>query len=536
MLQILNPHDLTTRRNIGAYYTSGGIASALANWAIRTPDARVLEPSFGGGALVTAALLRLSDLGATTTTDQLVGYDIDSKARALLRGVLPPPVQPELNTSDFLAVLPPPPERKFHCIIANPPFVRHHRNKDGLFKARCEQLGLPKSSDLSCLFVMHALTFLRDGGRMAFVLPASFLFADYAKPVREALRRSFKRVKAIRLAFRAFAEAGADEKGILILADSFGSSCSGSWTETIALTEATLPEIVDDTHPANFPPPKDLAQILQGADVVQFDQLAQCQIGVVTGANRYFVIDERARAEHRLPMDALIPIAARTSQINGLKFGMAEHAIQAQANKRVWLLSPRSLGRKTNAVRKYLESIPEKVREETLWFKKRADWFRPEPIFADAILTYMNHRAPRLALLSPQITATNTFHLVTFKNRRDNVKKQQVALGLLTSLAQASAEIEGRAYGGGLLKLEPAGARRILLPKFSPASEIVRSAFAEADAKLRIGDEAAAREIADRALLFPSISTDPESVTAALRRTIEYSRQIRTSASRHTSG
>ncbi|MBW7971874.1 N-6 DNA methylase [Bradyrhizobium sp. BR 10289] len=535
MLQILNPHDLTTRRNIGAYYTSGSIASVLANWAIRTSGSRVLEPSFGGGSLVVAALLRLSELGATTNPDQVVGYDIDRKASALLRSALSTSLQSELITSDFLAVSPPSPERKFHCIIANPPFIRHHRNKDDLFKARCEQLGLPKNSDLSCLFVMHALTFLRKGGRMAFVLPASFLFADYARPVRDALRRNFEKVKVIRLAFRAFAEDGAEEKGILVLADCFGSSCPGSWAQTVALTEETLPKLVDDAHLTNSSPTEDFARILHTADVVRFDELAQLQIGVVTGANKYFVIDESMRAKHRLSKDTLIPIAARSAQITGLKFGMAEHTIQAATNKRVWLLSPSKLGRKNSSVRKYLESIPQKIREETLWFKKRPDWFRPEPIFADAILTYMNHRAPRLALLSPQITATNTFHLVTFKNRKDLVGKQRVALALLTSLAQASAEMEGRAYGGGLLKLEPAGARRILLPKFSPAPEIIRSAFSEADANLRAGDEAAARDIADRTLLFPSIRTDPESVTTALRRSIEYSRRIRTSVSNHTS-
>lgn len=252
MLQILNPHDLITRRNIGAYYTSGAIASALANWAIRTHNARILEPSFGGGALVTAALLRLSELGSAATADQVVGYDIDRNAKALLQGALPPAVEPDLNTFDFLAVPAPAAERKFHCVIANPPFVRHHRNKDDLFKSRCEQFGLPKSSDLSCLFVMHALNFLCDGGRMAFVLPASFLFADYARPVREALRRNFKHVKAIRLAFRSFAQAGADEKGILILADGFARASCGTWTESVALTEADTPRSADKDDSYQF--------------------------------------------------------------------------------------------------------------------------------------------------------------------------------------------------------------------------------------------------------------------------------------------
>ncbi|MBR0835471.1 N-6 DNA methylase [Bradyrhizobium manausense] len=532
MLQILNPHDLNTRRNIGAYYTSRGIAAALAEWAIRTPETRVLEPSFGGGALLEAALARLYVLGSNARSNQVVGYDTDRNARALLDAALSRARRPHLITEDFLSVTPPPDENKFHCVIANPPFVRHHRNKDDLFKSRCERLGLPKSSDLSCLFVMHALSFLKRGGRMALVLPASFLFADYARTVRDALQQRFGHVKSIRLAFNSFADSGADERGVLILADEFDADHSASWVETVAWAETDLPEIIQSTYQAPSLPNIQFDCLTQEIEAIRFEELARLQIGAVTGANRFFVVNDDVRKHYRLPLESLIPIAARTSQISGLKFGMLEHGVQARANQRVWLLSPKTLGRKTHPVRRYLETVPAKIREETLWFRKRPHWFRPEPIFADAIFTYMNHLGPRIALLSPRITATNTFHLVTLQNRSNNVDKYRITLGLLSSLSQASAEIQGRAYGGGLLKLEPAGVRRIALPRYSPPLKILRDAFQKADALLRAGDTAAARDIADQVLLYPSISKNPESVVISLHRLIDYSRQIRNTASK----
>ena len=166
MLQIVSHHDMKTRRSIGAYYTSNAIAEALANWAIRLPEDRVLEPSFGGGALVLAAFNKLEKLRPNFNPHQVTGYDTDRVAESLLQQKLSSRA-PKLITADFLSVCPPAPEVGFDCVIANPPFVRHHRNKDRRFKSRCEELGLPKSADLSSLFVLHAIRFLRRGGRIA---------------------------------------------------------------------------------------------------------------------------------------------------------------------------------------------------------------------------------------------------------------------------------------------------------------------------------------------------------------------------------
>ena len=534
MLQIVSPYDASTRRNIGAYYTSNGIAAALAEWAIRGPHDRVLEPSFGGGALIEAAIDRLSALHSTLQPGQIVGYDTDHSARKLFQEKLNSPTNPELITADFLSVHVTSSEDAFECVIANPPFVRHHRNTDALFKERCEQLGLPKSSDLSCLFVLHAMKFLKPHGRMAFVLPASFLFANYAEIVRQTLQKRFRYVRTIRLAFRSFAEAGAEEKGVLILADGFGSASPRPWDETVAWSEGDLFELIRGSSRVLPSVATELASLSEGAETIKFDQLATIQIGVVTGANRYFVINEEIRREHNLPHTALVPIAARTSQITGLRFDLRNHAAQSKIGKRVWLLSPRSLGGSGHAVRRYLEKIPKTVRDETLWFRKRPQWFKPEPIFADAVFTYMNHHGPRIALLSSKATATNTFHLVTFKHRLASIDKQRMALALLTSLSQASAEIEGRAYGGGLLKLEPAGARRLVLPNFVPKPDILREAFIAADIHLRAGNCLAARDVADRILLYPSISKDPESTTLSIQRLIEYNRKVRTNSLKST--
>jgi adenine-specific DNA-methyltransferase len=113
----------------------------------------------------------------------------------------------------------------------------------------------------------------------------------------------------------------------------------------------------------------------------------------------------------------------------------------------------------------------------------------------------MNHRGPRLLLLDGTITCSNTLHRVWLPNL-DITQRKLIALSLLTTFSQLSAEIEGRSYGGGVLKIEPSDARRLRLSipdELSGAS--VDHLFDLADSLLKVGQYDRARDVADR-LIF----------------------------------
>jgi hypothetical protein len=72
---------------------------------------------------------------------------------------------------------------------------------------------------------------------------------------------------------------------------------------------------------------------------------------------------------------------------------------------------------------------------------------------------------------------------------------------MASSITLLSAEIEGRAYGGGVLKLETKEAERLLVPVGSPAQvERLEAVFADIDALVRVGDIETAARTADDAL------------------------------------
>jgi len=68
---------------------------------------------------------------------------------------------------------------------------------------------------------------------------------------------------------------------------------------------------------------------------------------------------------------------------------------------------------------------------------------------------------PRIVLNMSGSTSTDTIHRLTSKE----VDPERVIANTYTWLTAASAEIEGRSYGGGVLELEPTEAERLLMPE-----------------------------------------------------------------------
>src|SRR5207249_2123440 len=81
-------------------------------------------------------------------------------------------------------------------------------------------------------------------------------------------------------------------------------------------------------------------------------------------------------------------------------------------------------------------------------------------------LTYMNHDTPRLVRNEARLGYLNSVHGVTLARGHRALGRQLLPVGTLNTVTMLGAEIVGRAYGGGLLKVEPKEAD--LLPVPSP--------------------------------------------------------------------
>jgi adenine-specific DNA-methyltransferase len=508
------------RRGLGRYDTPRPLSQALVDWAVRCPTDEVLEPSSGCGVFVASVIHRLRFLGQARPEQQIWACDIDplACAQTACSNNLH---RKHIWNADFLSLVDRDgfAKRKFDCIAGNPPYISLHRMQSGQRKraiAAAKRIGftIDKRASLWAYFAVAATQALRDGGRLALILPESILHADYARGMLQEVGRYFARCLLVSIRERCFAPDGAAERVVIFLGEDFQATPAaaeillrefvtaqeaGRFLETFTPeSAATLPRLNGHAVPHLLPELLDVAiNLTQIPASSTLGDFAEIKIGVVTGANEFFLLTELERKKWKLSPSTVVPVLPRFQFCKGLAFRKSDWERLVNAGEKCWLLSP-SVRDTSDAVVGYMRRFPKKDREENRTFAKRRPWYSPqlgeEP---DAFLRYMGAFGPRLALARCEATCTNTVHRVYFKKDVVALRRKAIALSLHSSFSQLSAEFEGRAYGSGVLKLEPSEAKRLrlLLPQKLDAESLYKC-FAVAEGQIARGKiQAAAAEI-----------------------------------------
>jgi hypothetical protein len=139
---------------------------------------------------------------------------------------------------------------------------------------------------------------------------------------------------------------------------------------------------------------------------------------------------------------------------------------------------------------------------------RRSKWWVIEDVHSpDAFLPYMGAKPRGLVENRSRATCTNAVHRVNFTSE---VNREVACASTWTSLFDVVAELQGRHYGGGVLKLEPTAAQ--VLPVISEVARPgklkgVQSAF-------KNGEIAAARAALDELYLGETLGLNNEQVTS----------------------
>lgn len=200
------------RKRLGQFFSGVKVGRLLAALA-QAPQARtILDPMAGSGDLLQGCL----DVGARPAI--LAGIEIDPDAYELGRQRLSDAIflQRDAFLAETILELP---QLAWDLVIGNPPFVRYqdgaHASESlpsalAVRQALCETLevipnGTPAQrsllshaasrysglADLALPACLLSMALVRPGGRLALVLPQSWLSRDYAQPLRGCLDELF---------------------------------------------------------------------------------------------------------------------------------------------------------------------------------------------------------------------------------------------------------------------------------------------------------------------------------------------------------
>ena len=508
------------RKERGAFFTPAGITEFVAKWAIRASADRVMEPSAGDAAFLVAAVERLSKLRRRKGSEPEVdGVEIHAhSAKVARQRVREAGGKAHVRQSDFFDVAP---EPVYDAVIGNPPYIRY-QNFSGEARAKSRQAALRGGIALTGLasswaaFTVHSALFLKQGGRLGLVLPAELLSVNYAAPVRQFLFQRFRKVELVLFAEQVFPEAEADV--VLLLAEGYGEGPAGhaiirqaknadslatleagqTWKPTNPASKWTSSLVDQEALDA-------LGALTQGGHFAPLEAWGDTTLGIVTGNNKYFAVSPARAKELGLRSAELLPLSPPgSSHLRGLALTLERLADLGKDGQSTRLFYPR--GKPSVAADAYIEDghrtgvdTAYKCRVRKIWY--RVPLVRP----ADLLLTCMNADTPRLVANEAEAYHLNSVHGVYLKTDEREIGRELLALASLNSVTLMHAEMVGRAYGGGILKLEPKEADLWAIPSVSlvrARSAALRAVKKQAADLLGKGDLLGAVDLVDRVLLM----------------------------------
>ncbi len=435
------------RRN-GKYYTPELLAEFLAKPLIRETTKSIFDPAYGDGALLLAAD-RIARKQENNSSIELHGCDKEP-----VNGLLQKIPASQLVKENFFRYTP---EKKFDVILMNPPYVRHHLMSERAWslyqKATNKILQLNSYSDLWAYFLIKATQHLRKSGNIGAILPWSFLQAEYAQSVRIWLANHFGRIKVLALGANYFDTAS--ERVLLLWLENFGTSVEEisygysyqinhdvdyyqigkkSWeAQSVAVSSKSNIESI-------------LQKYIDNYDFARFNNFADVKIGVVTGADEFFILDNAKANELAFPRGSLVPILKSSREFIG-------PIMNGSIPPNMLLVVPQI---HSEEIRRYIRTGSKKGYNNRSHSKRRNPWYYVNPgETPDAFFPYRCSHSPYLMINNRKVQSTNSIHRIYFDKMLSTNQIRWIQMTLLSAPGQLSLESYSKVYGEGVLKIEP---------------------------------------------------------------------------------
>lgn len=474
--------DESAEKLRGGYYTPAPIASFLARWVLHAHPRSVLEPSCGDGAFV-RAFSKLHQQPVSLTGIELFAEEAE-KARASApedRGF-----SVTIHTGDFLewALCKLQAGSVFDAVVGNPPYIRY-QYLEKHDQALAEQifsrnhLAFTKHTNAWVPFVIASLGLLAPGGRLAMVIPSELLHVLHAGSLRQYLLSQCRRILMIDPNELLFDEAL--QGTVLLMAEKKAKPKQAS--QGVAVVAAPNNDFLNSDPESIFQQaPYVSGDVLNGKwmkvllgeeelevfervrrfpTVKRFSEIATVDVGIVTGANKFFLVDDTTIEKYELEQFAF-PMFGRSEHCRGVVYSQQVHRQNSERGlptNFVWF-SKTPFDELPSGPQRYIQNGEAQSLHTRYKCRIRTPWYAVPSVYATELsMLKRSHSYPRLILNQAGAYTTDTAYRV-----RATLEPEHLVYSFINSLTALTAELEGRHYGGGVLELVPSEIEKLLIP------------------------------------------------------------------------
>lgn len=459
----------------GGYYTPNDLADFLVNWILKDKqNGRILEPSAGDGVFI-ESLLRFNFKGTAFAVELF-----EEEALKILQHI-----NERKNYSVFVEDFYDYYERfhensseKYDAVIGNPPYIRYQYLTE---EQRNYQSDILKNNNIKpnklinawMAFTVASVEMLKEGGKLALVLPTDLLQVTYAKQLRKFLFDNLSTLTVV--TFQELVFDNIQQDVVLLMGEKSTKDINEHYLRVLNIENLSSlsPDLFNEPFDQykNYDSDKWTKFYLSRDSrffyettfmekTSSFNDFAKGEVGVTTGNNDFFAISNDTVQQYGLS-EYVRPLLGRSVEVKGIFYIDEDLKSNIISGQKVWLLDFNGRELSENA-QKYInfgieteQNIGYKLRIRNRWYDVPSVWI-PQAFLLRRIGEY-----PRIVKNQIDATSTDTFHRISFFEDT-NVSKFMFLF--YSSVTLLSFELEGRIFGGGALEILPGDLRNIKFP------------------------------------------------------------------------
>lgn len=476
--------DQTSQKLRGGYYTPQNLADYVTKWVLSKNPKTILEPSCGDGVFIQALANNNCDTKIKLSCFELFDSEVSKALKCSERNNFS---NVSVTEGDFLVWANEQLKKNkviFDGVLGNPPFIRYQfldKNFQEQAQLVFEQLSLKftKHTNAWVPFLLSSLALLKQGGRIGMIIPSEISHVMHAQSLRSYLGNVCSKIVIIDPKELWFEDTL--QGAVIILAEKkqdinemsqgvgIVNVCGFEFlkNDPNVLFNDTFGingEIIDDKWTKatlDIDELKLIKKVIAHPNIQKFKDIAKVDVGIVTGANKYFLVDNETVKSYNLELFAY-PMFGRSQHCPGIIYDNNQQIEnQKHGLPTNFLYIDQEYENLSASVKNYIKIGEAKEYHKRYKCRIRKPWFKVPSVYSTEIgMLKRCHDAPRLIYNKIGAYTTDTAYRIssTFTNA------ENLVCSFLNPLTAITAELEGRFYGGGVLELVPSEIEKLYIP------------------------------------------------------------------------
>lgn len=467
----------------GQFWTPDWIAEAMVSYVAK--DAPVIfDPATGTGAFL-KGLRKIS-----LSKSKFYGIDIDE---TVLKEQVYTDKACDVEVRDFLLN---PPKKKFHAIVANPPYIRHHKinkmTKEQLKNLSKQITGtiIDGRAGYHIYFLIQALDLLENNGKLAFIMPADTCEGKFANRLWSWITSTYSLDCVITFAEASSPFPNVDTNAVIFLIRKASQKNKLFWIN-VKKQSNELYNFINSGFDRSFEYKtleiieRDLSEALKtGLSRPKSDisnskyylrDFARVMRGIATGANDFFFLTREQVESLNIPKKYVKLAVGRTKDVTS-DIANEHTIIELNKKNRPTLLLSINENKDSlpQSVIKYIDKGEQAGLSIRPLIKQRSPWFKMEQREVPPILfTYLGRRNSRFIKNNAGVIPLTGFLCVyPYTKNEEYVKELWLVLNNPETISNL--RFVGKSYGAGAIKVEPRGLESLPLPEHLVEEHLIK--------------------------------------------------------------